>query len=101
MNDKSVIFCRNNFLHSKTKQAERRKVQAPLVVDDFRVAVVKGNVTAVQKFLDNGKFKMHPLLPFPSVIIYVLHLVETVHSKNSRGTENFLDPIKHSLTTKT
>ena len=50
-----MIFCRSNFSPNKSMQAEARKAALSLAVDDLRVAILKGNVTAVEKYLDNGK----------------------------------------------
>lgn len=45
---------RSNFSPNKSMQAEARKAALSLAVDDLRVAILKGNVTAVEKYLDNG-----------------------------------------------
>ena len=51
-----IISCRSNFSPSKSKQAEARKASLSLAVDDLRVAIQKGNIAAVQKYLDDGEF---------------------------------------------
>ena len=50
-----IIFCRSNFTPNKSKQAEARKASLSLAVDDLRIAIQKGNIAAVQKYLDDGK----------------------------------------------
>ena len=50
-----IIFCRGNFTPNKSKQVEARKASLSLAVDDLRIAIQKGNIAAVQKYLDDGK----------------------------------------------
>ncbi|KAL9973262.1 hypothetical protein ACROYT_G019691 [Oculina patagonica] len=45
---------RSHLTPNKSKQAEAKKAAASLAVEDLRVAVVKGNTTAIQKYLDDG-----------------------------------------------
>lgn len=47
---------RGNFIPSNgsNKQADTRKAALSLAVDDLRVAIQKGNIAAVQKYLDEG-----------------------------------------------
>ena len=52
------IFCRSHLTPNKTKQAEAKKNAASLAVEDLRVAVVKGNTSAIQKYLDDGKIQI-------------------------------------------
>ena len=40
------------------KEAEAKKAAALLAVEDLRVAVVRGNTAAVQKYLDNGEMQL-------------------------------------------
>lgn len=54
---------------NKSKQAETKKAAASLAVEDLRVAVVKGNITAVQKYLDDGKMEL--LLSFKQMFLLV------------------------------
>ena len=49
------MIYRSNFSPNKSTQAETRKASLSLAVDDLRVAVEKGNITAVQKYLDDGE----------------------------------------------
>ena len=51
------FFFRGNFIPSNgsNKQADTRKAALLLAVDDLRVAIQKGNIAAVQKYLDDGK----------------------------------------------
>lgn len=51
------FFFRGNFIPSNgsNKQADTRKAALSLAVDDLRVAIQKGNISAVQKYLDDGK----------------------------------------------
>ncbi|RMX46506.1 hypothetical protein pdam_00023278, partial [Pocillopora damicornis] len=44
----------SNFSSNNLKEAEAKKAAALLAVEDLRVAVVRGNTAAVQKYLDNG-----------------------------------------------
>ena len=39
------------------KEADAKKATA-LAVEDLRVAVVRGNIAAVQKYLDNGEMQL-------------------------------------------
>lgn len=45
---------RSNFSSNNLKEGEAKKAAALLAVEDLRVAVVRGNTAAVQKYLDNG-----------------------------------------------
>ena len=50
-----IIFYRSNFTPNKSKQVEARKASLSLAVDDLRIAIQKGNIAAIQKYLDDGK----------------------------------------------
>ena len=50
------MIYRSNFSPNKSTQAETRKASLSLAVDDLRVAVEKGNIAAVQKYLDDGEY---------------------------------------------
>lgn len=45
---------RSNFSSNNSKEAEAKKAAAMLAVEDLRVAVVRANSTAVEKYLDDG-----------------------------------------------
>ena len=49
------MIYRSNFSPNKFTQVETRKASLSLAVDDLRVAVEKGNIAAVQKYLDDGE----------------------------------------------
>ena len=50
------LFNRANVPPSnKSKQEDARKAALSLAVDDLRVAIQKGNIDAVKKYLDDGK----------------------------------------------
>ena len=49
------MIYRSNFSPNQSTQVETRKASLSLAVDDLRVAVEKGNVAAVQKYLDDGE----------------------------------------------
>ena len=55
---KSLYFFRRNFSSNNLKEAEAKKAAALLAVEDLRVAVVRGNTAAVQKYLDNGEMQL-------------------------------------------
>lgn len=55
---KSLYFFRSNFSSNNLKEAEAKKAAALLAVEDLRVAVVRGNTAAVQKYLDNGEMQL-------------------------------------------
>jgi len=46
------FFCRSNLVQNKAK-----KTATLLAVEDLRVAVIKGNVAAIEKYLQDGKMK--------------------------------------------
>ena len=54
----SLYFFRRNFSSNNLKEAEAKKAAALLAVEDLRVAVVRGNAAAVQKYLDNGEMQL-------------------------------------------
>ena len=54
----SLYFFRRNFSSNNLKEAEAKKAAALLAVEDLRVAVVRGNTAAVQKYLDNGEMQL-------------------------------------------
>ena len=54
----SLYFFRSNFSSNNLKEAEAKKAAALLAVEDLRVAVVRGNAAAVQKYLDNGEMQL-------------------------------------------
>ena len=55
---KSLYFFRSNFSSNNLNEAEAKKAAALLAVEDLRVAVVRGNTAAVQKYLDNGEMQL-------------------------------------------
>ena len=69
MYSKKQFFCRSHFTPNKSKQAEAKKTAASLAVEDLRVAIVKGNITAIQKYLDDGKMRL--LLSFVQCFLLV------------------------------
>ena len=54
----SLYFFRRNFSSNNLKEAEAKKAATLLAVEDLRVAVVRGNAAAVQKYLDNGEMQL-------------------------------------------
>ena len=48
----NAFSCRSNLAQNKEKKAATL-----LAVEDLRVAVLKGNVAAIEKYLQDGKMK--------------------------------------------